>query len=92
MEEEEVGYSSTIPSIFRNRHRNNNLENDTEEYDLISKFQETSLDGTDYCVVFTQKDLPNGAFSYIEEIRRQNLLIDVTIFIGEKKHSIYAHK
>ena len=88
--EEEDFHSSTIPSIFRNRHRN--LENDTEEYDLISKFQETSLDGTDYCVVFHQKDLPNGAFSLMEDIRRQNHLIDVTIFIGEKKHSIYAHK
>ena len=89
MEEEDSSYSSTIPSIFRNRHRN--LE-DTEEYDLISKFQETSLDGTDYCVVFHQKDLPNGAFSLMEDIRRQNHLIDVTILIGEKKHSIYAHK
>ena len=88
---EEEGYSSTIPSIFRNtsgssRHRN--LDDSPP-----SSFTDVELsDGSDYCVVFHQKDLPNGAFPLMEDIRRQNQLIDVTILIGERKHSIYAHK
>ena len=48
-------------------------------------------DGTD-CVVFSQCDMPNGAFPLMEELRRQGHLIDVTILVGKTQHSIDAHK
>ena len=48
-------------------------------------------DGTD-CVVFSQCDMPNGAFPLMEELRRQGHLIDVTILVGKTQRSIDAHK
>lgn len=48
-------------------------------------------DGTD-CVVFSQCDLSQSAFPLMEEMRRNNNLIDITIFVGEKKFAIDAHK
>ena len=58
----------------------------------FSLFSDIELsDGTD-CVVFSQCDMPNGAFPLMEELRRQGHLIDVTILVGKTQRSIDAHK
>ncbi len=90
------GFSSTIPSIFRQgcngstrRHFDSNGSSGSSP---SSTFTDVEMsDGTD-CVVFSQCDMPNGAFPLMEEMRRQGSLIDVTVLVGEKKHPIDAHR
>lgn len=84
------GFNSTIPSIFRNKNGQN--RNPSPVSSPTSNFTDIEMsDGTD-CVVFSQCDLPNGAFPLMEEMRRNGQLIDVTVLVGVKKFPIDAHK
>ena len=91
----EQGYSSTIPSIFRkgggDAGGGASEEDESPSPGPSSTIDIELSDGTD-CVVFSQCDMPNGAFPLMEELRRQGHLIDVTVLVGKTRHSIDAHK
>lgn len=93
------GFSATIPSIFRkgggaSGSRQRQMDDSPPLPGFSTNFNFTDIemsDGTD-CVVFSQCDMPNGAFPMMEELRRQGHLIDVTVVVGEKKQAVDAHK
>jgi len=89
-------YCATIPSIFRKGggDAGGGASEDEENPPTAGPSSTIDIelsDGTD-CVVFSQCDMPNGAFPLMEELRRQGHLIDVTILVGKTQRSIDAHK
>jgi len=66
---------------------------DAFQFSIVSPIGEPDLVELADCeesTIFHQKDLPNGGFSAMEDIRRQGKLCDVTLKIDD--HSFHAHR